>query len=323
MYRPDVPGNGTCSALVVGPRVIITASHCISRQTYTFNDIDVLHPARSPVGDVAVGTLAHAIPGVAPISVGADIAVGQEVLLVGQGFDTAANTGLGTMRFGWSKIWGFDDNRTRLHEYDPRRGTLAAGGDSGGPNMVVTSDGELRMIATTWGGNLTNRTSSSLLGLRANVAFLRTYAQTHGVDICGLTTACEPVFLPAALNPPAPSIDPGVAQVNYKCDNATLHIRLKGNTGTAAKFTAKTVDHADCEAQMAAASTRQAAGTTLAAMVTIAYCANGTQLQQLPLAPDGHFSDVIVSQMASREDCRAAAVAHNRGERNAVPWDTY
>jgi Trypsin len=133
-----------CTSVLVAPRLLLTAAHCVDDLGQQDLRPDLPNNAtiatqRHPDRDFAVSVLARRAD-IAPVGINAgpltNDRVGDPVQIVGFGFNTHDQQGLGTKRAAWATLRDFD--ATHLHAGDHDTG--ACQGDSGGP--AIMSDRE-------------------------------------------------------------------------------------------------------------------------------------------------------------------------------------
>lgn len=127
-----------CTSVLVAPRVLLTAAHCLTGNTDLRPDLPnnaTVAIERHPTRDFAVAVLARRAD-VYPIAVNTSPLtgdrVGEPVQIVGYGYDTHDEQGLGTKRAAWASLRGFDGIELHAGDHD----TGACNGDSGGPAIM-------------------------------------------------------------------------------------------------------------------------------------------------------------------------------------------
>lgn len=208
-------GNSSCTAAVVGPRVILTAAHCSTDQ----GDIHPVHEnkeygftaggkdytarctlapsyrdGRQGVGseDIALCKTDRTIHTRYAVLSAHEPAVGDTVTLIGYGclrgqWPRGGNDGI--LRVGEAKVTK-SSTKTSFHWYTEGSAALCSG-DSGGPAFHHVKDpSETHYIAGVNSmGNLS--TTSLLSSVPRSLKFLAHYEQKEGVQICGLSLNCE------------------------------------------------------------------------------------------------------------------------------------
>lgn len=195
-------GNASCTASVVGPKVLLTAAHCantgssssfsIAGKSYTAKM--TRHPGYpGKDADIALGVISAEVEGAKPISIySGPVNEGDKIRLLGFGCTQPGGSGGndGVLRQGVTEVIGFSsyDIVSRLAD-----GAALCYGDSGGPVYTVTRPGRAEQMAVNSKGNIkdtnytTNLTDSEIRG------FLEQFAKDNSVDICGVNSDCSDV----------------------------------------------------------------------------------------------------------------------------------
>ncbi len=161
-------GNPHCTGTVIGPRLVVTAGHCVngfsaSRMQFAigpdgYNPQALLavsstepHPgynASNITNDIALVHLAQDAP-VEPMGVVTNMDsswVGKQLFFVGYGVDNGYNqTGAGKKRAVWMALSGVSSTQFRYE--DPNANTC--NGDSGGPAFYRDSNGKYLVAGVT------------------------------------------------------------------------------------------------------------------------------------------------------------------------------
>lgn len=223
-------GNSGCTGTVIGPRVLLTASHCGENGKVSSWKIDgkeykgtfqrsKLYPAKDH--DVAAVIVDKVIVSsstdvaVKPATVAAlnVLAVGQTVQNLGYGCTQAGGGGGndGVLREGSSKVSGFSN-----YDAVTKGGAALCFGDSGGPMYTADwNDTTRKVVGVNSKGNIKDTNYITRLDSDESRKFLEDLVVEHKVDICGVNSNCTE---------PGPSPDKFVVE----CAAAKFSVESKG-----------------------------------------------------------------------------------------------
>lgn len=191
-------GNSSCSATVIGPRVIVTAAHCGttgSTSTFTYKGQNfsasierIPEYDQGKDVDVALGLLGSDYPDTPAEVWMSKPGIGNSIHLLGYGCTQPGGGGGndGVLREG-------DTNVIRYDGFDvvsqSSGGAALCFGDSGGPAFNQVS-GEWK----TWGvnskGNIRDTNYNAHFGSSEVESFFRAFVNKHQVGICGYNLDC-------------------------------------------------------------------------------------------------------------------------------------
>lgn len=210
-------GGSACTATVVGPEVLIIASHCVSHggsATFSIGPNNYSSTcARSPLyrkgtdHDLALCKISNPVKGVPYESVNLNpdlIKVGKEILLTGYGCIRAGGGGGndGIYRIGEAKI------TREPNPYDLTASGKAAlcFGDSGGPAFLYLDDAKTKRVQVSVNSKGDIRTTSYLTvtSSQASIDFLKEWSLANSVKICGVHDDAQGCRDSAPQPPPAP-----------------------------------------------------------------------------------------------------------------------
>jgi hypothetical protein len=188
-----VSGGRSCTSVLVGARVLLTAAHCVNTGgtgTITlFNHAQHTATCRTAPGlDLALCELTPGVAGIRfeRLNKESTLTLGQDLLLAGFGCnDVDAPMPVNPLRRGRTKIISISNGTVRIGD-----GAHLCGGDSGGPAYILLSENLAgrRVVAGINDNNfdVTNVTSV------AAIAFIRDWAESHpDIAICGITPGAQ------------------------------------------------------------------------------------------------------------------------------------
>lgn len=211
--------GGSCTASIVGDRVLLTAAHCVANgAAVTLRRAGIVYRAmcehapeygttnNARTADYALCAIDNAIPGIAAERINRDAAalrVGQEILLTGFGCTTNQGTGGndGVYRIGETRIIALPAGSN--NDIVTSGGAGVCFGDSGGPAFLVGPGNRRTQISVNsrvqnnspTGTNLGPRSYLSSLSTPQAAAFLSGWSSRNHLRICGLdpqATTCRP-----------------------------------------------------------------------------------------------------------------------------------
>lgn len=195
VVRITVNGS-TCTATIVGPKVLLTAASCgATGATASFQinnkkyDAKIVRSSLYPAKDhnIAIGVTSEPITNVEPASVGGKAVSGLNVNLLGFGCSTAGGGGSdGILRIGDSTVTGFSGFDMVLKRAG---GAALCFGDQGGP-VVVTENGKHFILGVGSQGNLQDTSYSARTDTSESATFLKSVADSQSLAICGVNQVC-------------------------------------------------------------------------------------------------------------------------------------
>jgi hypothetical protein len=214
-------GNSGCSATVVGPKTIVTASHCGTTgatTTVKVNGKEITGKfERSPLyprqdHDIAVVILNEEIKK-EDVKVFASVSgiasVGAKTYLAGFGCTQAGGGGAdGKLRGGVVEITGFSGFDVVSGGQDGSPALCF--GDSGGPMFTEKSNKKPKLLGVNSKGNIRNTNYNARLDIKESRDFLTNMASKNSTVICGIngsSDVCEDDSNPPPPPPPPPPGD--------------------------------------------------------------------------------------------------------------------
>lgn len=201
-------GGARCSASIIGPRVILTAGHCVKENgsigPVEFDEIvdfvvdQIVYTAQCKQAplyrdsiedhDMALCKVDKPLK-VKPASISKEgPKLGQEVILTGYGCVKEGGVGGndGILRIGKAKVIRLPQDKN-FWFYTKDISALCFG-DSGGPSML--DEKSHLVIGVNSRGNIKDLSLMTALFTEESVGFMKSFAEEQEVEICGVTTSC-------------------------------------------------------------------------------------------------------------------------------------
>ena len=197
-------GGSMCTASLVGPRVVLTAAHCVSRGSIEVVVDRGRVPAKCQIPDgytrsvgdqdMALCKLDRDLPG--PYASIADVGpkVGDEVTLIGYGCVQRGGGGGndGTLRYGHAPVTRESDHG--YHSFHTVGDSALCFGDSGGPafERARSLKGHHVILGVNSRGNIQDTSLLTDLSHPDTKAFILAFEVSQDVSICGYKLDCKP-----------------------------------------------------------------------------------------------------------------------------------
>ncbi len=203
VVRIDMGRKGWhCSATLVGPNVILTATHCADDK---FEEETVIHKfGHFYIGtkkynftfythqevmnenlDMAIGIVDQDVQDVTPMTISFDEKLGKKMIMLGYGCTKDYLTETYVISQGTG-----DDARSLVSSV-PNKKVFACGGDSGGPTVAYNLDLKLRINGVHYFSNRSHMTGDLRTDTQQVKKFVQTMAEKENLKICGYNLDCD------------------------------------------------------------------------------------------------------------------------------------
>lgn len=198
-------GSSRCSATVIGPKVILTAAHCVANGgviqpvdfqvgTQVYQATCQHHPQyRSASVDMALCKVSAPVDVKYAVVADRGPAVGEQVTLSGYGCIRAGGTGGndGKLRYGEAPVTALPG--PSYPWFDTRGSSALCFGDSGGPAFVKMASPRgvvHKVLGVNSRGDIRELSMLTALWTVPARDFFRSFAASEQVDICGINKEC-------------------------------------------------------------------------------------------------------------------------------------
>ena len=195
--------RGSCTGVVVGPRVLLTAAHCVETSDVKFQAYNRMiyyatcHLApgyKRSVGDqdIAICILdkVHPPPYASIATSGPELE--EDVILMGYGCtepDTGRGGNDGILRKGVVKVVRLPQGNN--HSFYTHGDVALCFGDSGGPSYLISKNGDHIVIGVNSRGDIRKLSLMTSVWHPETLEFLARFESATSYKICGLGAICE------------------------------------------------------------------------------------------------------------------------------------
>ena len=185
-------GKKVCTGTIVGPRTVVSAAHCVMKDSpfFMFNGEKyavrfIASEGESKGHDIALAVTERQIEGATFARFGDGLRHGVKLMMAGFGC-TARGGKPGVLHFGHSKVIGMDDDHVLAASPG---GSVLCEGDSGGPAFIM--DGVKRvLVGVSSLSDISKININVRLDSALSHAFLKTAARLNRLEICGISKDC-------------------------------------------------------------------------------------------------------------------------------------
>lgn len=200
-------GNSRCSAVIVAPRVVMTAAHCIEDsneitqidllvqrtafhakclQSPEWKDPSVYHDLALCITDKEINDIQYASV------TNKALELNDSVELTGYGCTSSDGSGGndGSLRIGTARVTRLPE--PRIPWFQTTDQTVICHGDSGGPALFKSDSSKTRtVVGINSMGDASTISFMTALWIDKSIAFMKDFERKNDVKICGVSANCE------------------------------------------------------------------------------------------------------------------------------------